>query len=99
MKIVRYQKENEINYGVLEDGTISPIEGYIFNKFSRSYQKVKKEDVRLLAPLMPPNIIAIGLNYKGHAKESGMAFPEKPVIFLKATSSVVGQRIKLLFRK
>jgi 2-keto-4-pentenoate hydratase/2-oxohepta-3-ene-1,7-dioic acid hydratase in catechol pathway len=99
MKIVRYQKENEINYGVLKDGRISPIEGDIFDKFNPSIQKVRREDVKLLAPVVPPDIIAIGLNYKRHADESVMAYPEKPVIFLKTTSSVIGPEEKIIIPK
>ncbi|HBQ64410.1 MAG TPA: hypothetical protein DD727_05730, partial [Clostridiales bacterium] len=46
--------------------------------------------VNLLSPVTPPNIIAIGLNYRQHARESGMKLPERPVIFIKATTSVIG---------
>jgi 2-keto-4-pentenoate hydratase/2-oxohepta-3-ene-1,7-dioic acid hydratase in catechol pathway len=35
-------------------------------------------------------VIAIGLNYADHAAESGMALPAEPVVFMKATSSIVG---------
>jgi 2-keto-4-pentenoate hydratase/2-oxohepta-3-ene-1,7-dioic acid hydratase in catechol pathway len=97
MKIVRYQKNNGIFYGVLKDESISPIEeGNVFDNFNLGSQKVTRGDVKLLAPLMPKDIIAIGLNYKGHAKESGMAFPEKPVIFLKITSSVICPEDKII---
>lgn len=34
--------------------------------------------------------ICIGLNYADHAAESGMALPEEPVIFFKATSAICG---------
>ncbi|MBW8299688.1 MAG: fumarylacetoacetate hydrolase family protein, partial [Hydrogenophaga sp.] len=34
--------------------------------------------------------ICIGLNYSDHAAESGMAVPPEPVIFMKATSAIVG---------
>jgi 2,4-didehydro-3-deoxy-L-rhamnonate hydrolase len=48
-------------------------------------------DVRLGAPLVRPSkIICVGLNYRDHAKESGMAVPAEPVIFFKATSAIVG---------
>ena len=38
----------------------------------------------------PGKFIAIGLNYSDHAEESGMAIPKEPIIFQKATSSVIG---------
>ena len=34
--------------------------------------------------------VCIGLNYADHAAESGMSLPEEPVIFFKATSSIMG---------
>jgi len=34
--------------------------------------------------------ICIGLNYKDHAAESGMALPSEPVVFMKATSAICG---------
>ena len=43
---------------------------------------------KLLAPVVPANIYCIGLNYREHAEESGMAPPEQPVVFMKPTSSV-----------
>jgi 2-keto-4-pentenoate hydratase/2-oxohepta-3-ene-1,7-dioic acid hydratase in catechol pathway len=47
--------------------------------------------VRLHAPLSnPPRVFAIGLNYRDHAKESGMEIPTTPVVFFKLTSSIIG---------
>lgn len=49
------------------------------------------EGSRLGAPVKRPGkIICIGLNYKKHAEESGMGVPDEPVVFFKASSSVVG---------
>ena len=49
------------------------------------------EDVRLAAPTARPSkIVCVGLNYAKHAEESGMAVPGEPVLFFKATSSIVG---------
>ncbi len=52
---------------------------------------VPAEQVRLHAPIAnPPRVIAIGLNYRDHAKESGMAIPTTPVVFFKQTTAIVG---------
>jgi 2,4-didehydro-3-deoxy-L-rhamnonate hydrolase len=49
------------------------------------------QSVRLGSPIARPSkIVCIGLNFRDHAKESKMAIPSEPVIFLKATSSLVG---------
>ena len=46
---------------------------------------------RLGPPVKKPSkIVCIGVNYAGHAKESGMELPAEPVLFFKAPSAVVG---------
>jgi len=46
---------------------------------------------RLGPPLVRPSkIVCVGLNYAKHALESGMAIPKEPVLFFKATSSIIG---------
>lgn len=48
------------------------------------------EDVRLLAPILPSKIVAIGRNYAEHAKELGNEPPAEPLIFLKPSTAVIG---------
>lgn len=45
---------------------------------------------RLLAPVTPSKIVAVGLNYRDHAKEMGKALPDEPLLFLKPPSAVIG---------
>lgn len=45
---------------------------------------------RILAPLTPRQIIAVGLNYMDHIRESGMETPKQPLLFAKLPSSVIG---------
>ena len=45
---------------------------------------------RLMSPLDPPVIYAIGLNYHDHAVETDARIPENPVIFMKNISAVIG---------
>jgi 2-keto-4-pentenoate hydratase/2-oxohepta-3-ene-1,7-dioic acid hydratase in catechol pathway len=48
-------------------------------------------DVELQAPVpRPGKVLAIGLNYRDHAEESGQAIPEHPVVFSKVTTCVTG---------
>jgi 2-keto-4-pentenoate hydratase/2-oxohepta-3-ene-1,7-dioic acid hydratase in catechol pathway len=48
------------------------------------------EEVRLLAPVLPSKIVAIGRNYAEHARELGNEVPEVPITFLKPSTSVIG---------
>jgi len=57
-------------------------------------------DVRLGAPLVRPSkIVCVGLNYAKHAEESGMAPPEEPVLFFKASSAITGPFDPILIPK
>lgn len=47
-------------------------------------------DVRLLAPILPTKVIAVGRNYAAHAQEFGNEVPKEPMIFLKPSTSVIG---------
>ena len=53
--------------------------------------KVKIADYRIGSPVArPTKVICVGLNYAKHAKETGMAAPAEPVIFMKAPDTVIG---------
>jgi 2-keto-4-pentenoate hydratase/2-oxohepta-3-ene-1,7-dioic acid hydratase in catechol pathway len=47
-------------------------------------------DVGLAAPLRPPKIVAIGLNYLDHIREAKLDAPERPLVFTKFATSVIG---------
>jgi 2-keto-4-pentenoate hydratase/2-oxohepta-3-ene-1,7-dioic acid hydratase in catechol pathway len=47
-------------------------------------------DVRLLAPVLPSKVVAIGRNYLEHARETGSEPPAEPLIFLKPSTAVIG---------
>jgi len=90
VRIVRVEHQGEIFHGILEDQRVTRITGNLFSDFQVIDQSYQLKEVKLLAPLVPVNIIAIGLNYRKHAIETGKPIPTKPVIFLKATSSLIG---------
>ncbi|MFW6280454.1 MAG: fumarylacetoacetate hydrolase family protein [Halanaerobium sp.] len=99
MRIIRYKYSEEISYGILKNEEIYSIEGDIFENHKADKKIGLLKDVELLAPVEPPNIIAIGLNYRQHAVESGSDIPEKPVIFLKATTSITGPDSEIVLPK
>ncbi|MHB8637725.1 MAG: fumarylacetoacetate hydrolase family protein [Fimbriimonadaceae bacterium] len=51
---------------------------------------------RLLAPVDPPVIVAIGLNYRRHAEETGAKLPEYPIVFHKLPGSVIGPEASIV---
>jgi 2-keto-4-pentenoate hydratase/2-oxohepta-3-ene-1,7-dioic acid hydratase in catechol pathway len=98
LRFIHYSFDSKVTYGVLSpDGKVTPIEGDIFGKWSLGTERVNLTEVHLLAPVRPPTIIGIGLNYRGHSKETGQATPKAPVMFLKANTALAdpGQPIIL----
>lgn len=68
------------------DGSHVEISGDILGDFRVTDRKVTPG--KLLAPLDPSNLLCIGLNYRQHAAETNVKPPERPVLFLKPTTSV-----------
>lgn len=91
VKIIRFCKNEEISHGLLQDKKVKKVQGNIFSDYVVEEEEINLKDIKLLSPVEPPNIIAVGLNYKKHADENKIKkYPERPVLFLKATTSVVG---------
>jgi 2-keto-4-pentenoate hydratase/2-oxohepta-3-ene-1,7-dioic acid hydratase in catechol pathway len=45
---------------------------------------------RLLAPVVPGKIVAVGLNYRDHAREMELELPTEPILFMKPSTAVIG---------
>jgi len=89
MQIVRVLTvDNRVCLGQRDGQAVRRIEGDLFSQFRVTDERLSV--ARLLAPLEPPNIFAIGLNYREHARETGKDIPTDPVVFAKATTSVIG---------
>jgi 2-keto-4-pentenoate hydratase/2-oxohepta-3-ene-1,7-dioic acid hydratase in catechol pathway len=87
MKLIRHLTPSGPAYATLQpDGSAREIAGDLFGDFQVTDRIVTPG--KALAPVAPPNILAIGLNYKKHAAESHNEPPKVPVLFIKATSSL-----------
>lgn len=92
MKIIRFISQNDqFAYG-LHDPELPRqariIQGDIFGKFRVTSKLAKIQHI--LSPVPPCNVLALGLNYRKHADETNVSYPEIPVVFIKSTTSVVG---------
>ena len=84
---VRFQKnKGKRTYGELDGETIYPIEGSVLDDRKRTGDKVAVGDVKLLFPIRPPKVFAVGLNYKSHLGSTPE--PKNPEIFYKPTTAL-----------
>src|SRR4030042_4373948 len=96
MRLVRYYRNVQILYGVLEGQVIRTLARSPFEGIKETGATVPLDQVRLLAPCMPSKIIALGLNYLDHAAEFGRAVPDEPLIFMKPSTSVIGPEADII---
>ncbi len=61
-----------------------------FYEKRRSEEGLWRTNPTLTAPLRPGKIVAIGLNYRDHAREQNEPLPQAPVIFAKFSTAVIG---------
>lgn len=99
--IGRFQKGDEIFFAKVVDGELFRLRGDVFGSPSFDKKPTPLKGVRTLTPVVPSKIIAVGLNYADHARESGKALPKEPLFWLKATTSLIpdGGKIEVPFAK
>ncbi|NOX34766.1 MAG: fumarylacetoacetate hydrolase family protein [Deltaproteobacteria bacterium] len=90
MQILRFESDdNQIYTGCdFENGSASVIKGDIYSDFVNTGKR--KPVKKFLPPISPSVIFCIGLNYKLHARETGLELPEYPVVFMKNTGAATG---------
>jgi 2-keto-4-pentenoate hydratase/2-oxohepta-3-ene-1,7-dioic acid hydratase in catechol pathway len=90
VRIARFSVEGEPSFGVVEGDEVAALASHPFGPVSFSGERHALGAVRLLAPVIPTKVVAIGKNYADHAREMGGEPPAAPVIFLKPSTAVVG---------
>jgi 2-keto-4-pentenoate hydratase/2-oxohepta-3-ene-1,7-dioic acid hydratase in catechol pathway len=87
---VRFRHEGRWRHGLLGEGDVVPLRGSIFSRWERAGRPLPLEGVRLGPPCRPSKIVAVGVNYRAHAREMGHSLPPEPKLFLKPSSAVIG---------
>jgi 2-keto-4-pentenoate hydratase/2-oxohepta-3-ene-1,7-dioic acid hydratase in catechol pathway len=87
MRIVRFVSEGGVHIGSqIDDDYALQIDGELFGPHRITDRRLRIE--KLLSPLVPTDILCIGLNYREHAKESNSKIPMIPILFIKAGNSL-----------
>ncbi|HEX9377647.1 MAG TPA: fumarylacetoacetate hydrolase family protein [Actinomycetota bacterium] len=90
MRLVRFRFGDRIATGVLDGDAVQPLRGTFFEQPVPTGEAIPRDDVRLLAPVLPSKVVGVGKNYAEHAREMGGEVPDEPLVFLKPSTSVIG---------
>ncbi len=93
-RYVRYALEGRVSYGILEGEIIVELQGGLFESPRRTGRTMPLSTVRLLAPVEPSKVIAVGLNYRSHLGSRPPA--EYPGLFAKYPTSIVGHEAHIV---
>lgn len=91
-----YLQGDEAREGIIEGDQVVPIDGSMFGDYKRlDSEAVPLAKVKLLAPVIPPKILAAAVNYQSHVPSGRTVLkdddaPAIPQLFFKPSSSVIG---------
>jgi 2-keto-4-pentenoate hydratase/2-oxohepta-3-ene-1,7-dioic acid hydratase in catechol pathway len=97
--IGRFSKGDDVFYAKVVDGEIFRARGDIFGAPTFDRRTTPRKGVKTLVPVVPSKIIAVGLNYADHVREMNRELPKEPLIWFKATTSLLpdGGKIEIPF--
>ncbi len=97
MRIVRFAVGRQARYGIVEETTVTEIQGDICGSYRLTRKRHPLSRIRFLPPTIPSKIVAVGVNYRDHAVEFQHDLPEDPVLFLKPTTALLPHKGKILY--
>jgi 2-keto-4-pentenoate hydratase/2-oxohepta-3-ene-1,7-dioic acid hydratase in catechol pathway len=97
--IGRFQKGDDIFHAKVVDGELFRLHGDVFGAPAFDKKPTPRKGVKTLVPVVPSKIIAVGVNYLDHAREMNRELPKEPLIWFKATTSLLpdGGKIEIPF--
>ena len=80
---IRFESSGKIHHGVIDgDRFARRIDGPLLGRHRVTEERLPVD--RLLAPIVPTDILCIGLNYREHAAEGKFDLPAQPMLFIKS---------------
>lgn len=101
MRCVRFVDKRTGNkrIGFIEGEKIRCVQGSLETYWQITDETFRLQDVQLLAPCVPKQIICVSFNYEKHAEEYGVDVPQEPSIFSKAAHTVIGTGENIIWPK
>ena len=90
MRTCRFRRGGRELYGVIDGLEVRALSAEPWAGGLPQGPSFKLSEVTLLAPTVPTKVVAVGRNYRAHARELGNEVPKEPLIFIKPSTAVVG---------
>lgn len=99
MKIGRFKVGERTIFGIIQGKEIVPLKEKrvtdLMESITPTEEVLSFSDVKFLSPTRPSKIVAVGLNYKAHAEEMGKPLPEEPLLFMKPSTAVIANKMRI----
>ena len=96
MKWARVEHEGRAHYAIVEDEQVRLVRGDPFNGHEPDGRSLPLAGLRWLAPVIPPNFYAVGLNYTEHVRMEAElrgkepVFPSAPDVGYRSANALIG---------
>ena len=92
MKLIKVRFEGDEFYASVGCDGVYAVAGDVFGDFTVTDRKIDLDKAKILPPVNPSKIVAVGLNYRDHAIEFGEDIPDEPKLFLKPSTAVIAHK-------
>ncbi|MEO2065604.1 2-keto-4-pentenoate hydratase/2-oxohepta-3-ene-1,7-dioic acid hydratase in catechol pathway [Thermovibrio guaymasensis] len=100
MKIGRFKYGERTIFGIIKGREIVPVKetrvSDLMESITPTDEVIPIRETKFLSPTRPSKIVAVGLNYKAHAEEMGKPLPEEPLLFLKPSTAVIANKMRIV---
>lgn len=94
-KYVRYELAGKTSYGIVDGDAVKELSGDLFSSPKATGKTAKLSAVKLLAPITPSKVIAVGLNYQTHLGQRAAA--AYPGLFAKMPTSIIPHEANIVY--
>lgn len=82
--------KDTISFAIRKDQSYHVLNGDSVDDLQKTDLVLDAGEVKILPPVLPSKIVAVGLNYIDHANELKMDVPEQPILFMKPATAIIG---------
>jgi 2-keto-4-pentenoate hydratase/2-oxohepta-3-ene-1,7-dioic acid hydratase in catechol pathway len=103
VKVGRFKHGDRTFFALIRGREVVPLKESRVSELMESItpldEAIPIRELKFLSPTRPSKIVAVGLNYRAHAEEMGKPLPEEPLLFLKPSTAVISNKMRIVLPK